>query len=229
MKIPLKEIKIDSWVQPRYQMNINLISEYREAMQAGDVFPNVVVFYDGRDYWMAAGFHRYSAIMGLRGDGAIKDDTIEADVRSGGRRDAFLYAVGTNFDNGERRTPQDMRAIVGKMLADAEWSQLSDSEIARQCKVSHALVSKMRAEISLSTAESDKPKSRRSHSSVAYTPPPKQRQVKTKHGSVTMMDTTNIGRHRKRVSEHEHTWKRGRWCSECKQFEEDGYDTATTH
>ena len=60
------------------------------AKAAGVVFPPVIVFHDGADYWLADGFQRLIAAeeLGLT--------EFSADVREGTRRDAILYAVGAN-------------------------------------------------------------------------------------------------------------------------------------
>src|SRR4051794_27595661 len=87
--------------QPRAVTDINLAGEYAEAMLHGAAFPPVVVFGDGdgdAGYWLADGYHRWHAagIAGLQ--------TITADVRPGGRREAILHSVGANAEHGWRRT-----------------------------------------------------------------------------------------------------------------------------
>lgn len=49
-----------------------------------------------------------------------------------------------NADHGLRRSNEDKRKAVGLLLADAEWSKLSNAEIARLCNVSHTFVNNTR-------------------------------------------------------------------------------------
>lgn len=90
---------------------------------------------------------------------------------------AVLHSVGANAQHGQRRTNADKRKAVMTLLNDEEWGQWSDREIARQCAVSKSFVNKLRP--SLSTMDSEKSVPR------TYT---------TKHGTVSTMNTQNIGR-----------------------------------
>jgi DNA modification methylase len=111
--------------------------DYTEALKAGAKFPPIVVFHDGSDYWPADGFHRLNAHARA---GLPK---IAAEVRTGTRRDALLFAVGANAAHGKRRTNEDKRRAVLLLLADEEWGKWSDREIARRCAVDNSLVSKI--------------------------------------------------------------------------------------
>lgn len=134
MKLKVEDIERDSDVQPRAYMDGNVTDDYAQMMKEGVKFPPVVVFYDDKTYWLACGFHRVHAAE-------IADiEEIEADVRKGTKRDAMLYAVGTNATHGLRRTNADKRRAVETLLRDGEWSQWSDAIIAKACKVSRSLV-----------------------------------------------------------------------------------------
>ena len=137
MKIKLSDIRIDGGTQPREDIDEEIVSEYANAMMDGDSFPDVVVFNDGAKYWLADGFHRYHASKKL---GYLE---INADVKSGTKRDAVLYSVSANSKHGLRRTNADKRKAVLTLLNDEEWSQWNNSEIARKCSVSEGLVRKM--------------------------------------------------------------------------------------
>ena len=99
-------------------------------------------------------------------------------VHTGTLRDAILFSFGCNSEHGLRRTNQDKRNAVTKMLGDSEWSKWSNAEIAKRCVVSAQFVGIVRS--SLETVYSEKP--------------PTERVVKTKHGTTTTMDTSKIGK-----------------------------------
>ena len=138
----LADIILDPEVQSRTQIDADVVEEYAEKMREGTRFPPIVVFLDGEDLRVADGFHRVEAarLAGL--------DDIEADVRSGSRRDAVLHAVGANSTHGLRRTNADKRRAVQILLDDPEWTQWSAREIARRAGVSHVLVGRLRSGLS---------------------------------------------------------------------------------
>src|SRR4051794_28372299 len=49
--------------QPRNHINHEVVERYRDAMEAGDAFPPVTVFFDGEEYWLADGWHRVCAAL----------------------------------------------------------------------------------------------------------------------------------------------------------------------
>lgn len=134
-------LRLDGGTQPRASLDEDTLAEYTEAMQRGDRFPPVVVFFDGTDHWLADGFHRVRAAerAGL--------DKVRADIKQGTRRDAVLHSVGVNAQHGLRRSNADKRRAVETLLADPEWNGWSDNEIARRCKVSQPFVSKLRVSL----------------------------------------------------------------------------------
>jgi hypothetical protein len=136
-RLSLKKIRTDGGTQPRAALDQARIAEYADDMKRGDEFPPVTVFYDGADYWLADGFHRYHARTANHPD-------IEVEVRQGTRRDAILHSVGANASHGMRRTNEDKRRAVLTLLGDPEWSQWSDREIARLCAVSDRFVNGLR-------------------------------------------------------------------------------------
>lgn len=140
-QLAISQIRRDGGTQPRLGLHTETVMEYAEAMRAGAVFPDVVVFYDGKEYWLADGFHRVAAVL------ACDHQLINADVRQGQRRDAVLYSVGANSDHGLRRNNADKRRAVETLLRDEEWCKWSDREIARRAAVSQPFVSSVRAEL----------------------------------------------------------------------------------
>jgi hypothetical protein len=175
--LAIDEITCDPEIQAR-EINFNVVLEYAEEMAAGDQFPPVLVMRDGTVNWLVDGLQRFEAAR-RRG---VK--TIRCGVRKGNRRAALLASVGVNATHGQRRSTADKRRAVLKLLTDPEWSKWSARAIARQCRVSPMLIADMQAErvaerVTVRT-DSEKPRE-----AVLYT---------TKHGTVSSMNVTAIGR-----------------------------------
>lgn len=140
-QLRLVDLRVDGGTQPRAELSMERVVEYRDAMKEGAKFPPVTVFYDGYFYWLADGFHRVEAACELE---YVK---ISAEIRQGTQRDAILYSVGANATHGLPRSNADKRRAVERLLNDAEWREWSDREIARVCAVSQPFVTKMRHEL----------------------------------------------------------------------------------
>jgi uncharacterized ParB-like nuclease family protein/FtsZ-binding cell division protein ZapB len=137
----LSAIVIDKGTQSRAQISEETVSDYAEAMQAGDQFPPIIVFFDGVDYYLADGFHRLHAAQRLG------KASIQAEVRTGTLRDAILFSLGANDKHGLRRSNADKRKCVRTLLEDFEWGELSVNEMARICCVSPQLVAAVKSEM----------------------------------------------------------------------------------
>lgn len=174
-KINLAAIRIDGGTQSRVEINTDTVSEYADAIRSGAEMPPVVVFHDGADHWLADGFHRFHAHR------SAEKVSIAAEVRDGTKRDAVLFSLGANGTHGMRRTNADKRKAVETMLADSDWSQWSDNQIAKTCGVSQPFASSVRS--SLQTVISENPAER------TYT---------TKHGTTAVMKTDGIGKTEKK-------------------------------
>lgn len=143
-ELHLDSIRIDPALQPRVMVDQGVVAEYADAMEAGDTFPAIVVFHDGTTFWLADGWHRVEAARSVRDKRAIL-----AEVHDGTRRDALLYSLGANAAHGLRRSNEDKRKAVERVLADPEWAKWSDREIARLCRVSNTFVSSLRKTLSV--------------------------------------------------------------------------------
>jgi hypothetical protein len=163
-KVNIAAIRIDGATQSREVLRDDVVDEYADQMRAdGAVFPPVVVFYDGTDYFLADGFHRVAA---AKKNGAAE---IACIIKQGDRRDAILYSVGANADHGLRRTNADKRRAIGILLRDPEWSKRSDNWIADACRVSDKTIAAARRDFGI----------------------PKSTTVKTRNGRA--IDATQIG------------------------------------
>ena len=153
--VPIEQIRIDGDTQPRVEISDELVAEYVEQLQEGAEFPPVTVFFDGTDYWLADGFHRYHAHR------KMNRKEITADVHEGGQREAILFAVGANSEHGQRRTALDKHKAVVTMLTNKlvingdDGAARSDREIARLCKVHYTTVGRIRKELSGATHRID--------------------------------------------------------------------------
>lgn len=137
-------IDIYGGTQTRVATNDDAIESYAEEMKRGAEFPPVTIFYDGSKYWLADGFHR---LLAVKRNGGTE---ITADVQPGSRIDALKHALGANATNGLYRTNADKRNVAE--IAVREWPDLSNAFLAEVCKVSPALVGKVRTELTQSGA-----------------------------------------------------------------------------
>lgn len=149
-QVSLDEISIDGGTQQRERIDVDVVSEYAEAMLAGERFPPITLFWDGVTHWPGDGFHRFHA---SRKAGMLD---ISAVIHKGTLRDAILFSASANGKHGMRTTPGDKRKAVTTLLRDEEWAKWSDRAIAEHCHVSHPFVAKIRKEIAGETKTSEK-------------------------------------------------------------------------
>lgn len=193
MRLPIDAITLHASTQARVELNLDTVAEYAAVFAAGGTLPDPVVFFDGSQYWLGDGHH---TIHGARKAGKTQ---VVVDLRQGTLRDAILYAVGANATHGLRRSPADKRKAVGLLLADPEWAAWSNRNVARACRVSEEFVARCRSDYPAMDSE-PAPES---------LPPEVQAKVQaikeaggtprvstTKHGTVTAMDVSKIGRNK---------------------------------
>lgn len=150
--VPIAQVVLDPQAQPRTNIDSTLVDEYaREIAKPGGpaLFPPIRAFYDASEerYYVGDGFHRTMAAE-QAGHALIK-----AIVSPGTLRDAIVYSCSANADHGKRRTNEDKRRAVRRLLTDEEWSQWSDSLIAEKANVSQPFVSKLRKELQAETGQ----------------------------------------------------------------------------
>lgn len=141
MNISLDKIIINGGTQSRDKIDENVVADYADQMLAGAQFPPLDVFHDGVSYWLGDGFHRYFAAKRAKSPG------FKCNVHEGTLRDAILFSFGANKNHGLQRSAATKRKIVMGMLADLEWQDWSDREIAKWCGVSNTFVSALRKEV----------------------------------------------------------------------------------
>lgn len=134
-------IRCDGGTQMRAELSVDVYMDYRDKILAGVEFPPLDVFYDGSEYWLADGFHRFY------GHREAKKASVKCVVHNGTVRDAILFAVGANAAHGLRRSNPDKHNCVTTLLNDLEWVKWSDRKIAEQAAVSNVMVSSIRKEL----------------------------------------------------------------------------------
>lgn len=170
--LELSKIRIDGGTQSRVALNQEVVDEYAEGYRAGANMPPIVVFFDGSEFWLADGFHRFFAAK------QAGCSFIHEERTPGQRRDAVLYSLGANSKHGLRRCNADKRQAVETLLADPEWAAWSDNEIAKRCGVGNHLVADVKKSLTLFSPSEE----------------PAERTYTTKHGTKATMNTANIGK-----------------------------------
>jgi len=173
MDIKVESIVIDPKIIDRVDgLDFVIVQSYADDMESGAIFPAVEIVSDGSSSWLVDGQHRLEAVKKL------ERETIAANVTEGDYRDALLKSCATNAEHGKRRTNEDKRRKVMMLLEDEEFKKenWSDREIARHCKVSNHFVKKQRILTGNIPSEET------------------ERTYVTKHGTISTMNTTNIGK-----------------------------------
>jgi hypothetical protein len=116
--ISMKAIKADHDLQSRVEidrahakgMSDNILRKLATP-------PPIVVFFDGRWYWIGDGFHRHFAYTQL------KAQEMPCEVREGTRRDAMIYSAGANQrgKTGLERTKEDIKKAIRLLMEDEDW------------------------------------------------------------------------------------------------------------
>lgn len=136
MKVRLSAIERDTGIQCRASIDMGVVNDYAQAMGEGTEFPPVVLYGKEDRCWIGDGWHRVMAAE-QRGD-----ETIRAELRSGGRTEALKHALGANAAHGHRRSNADKRRCVE--IALREFAGMSSRAIAGMCGVTQPFVDKMR-------------------------------------------------------------------------------------
>lgn len=140
VEIPISAINKDRRTQLRIDTDGDQVENLQAAITDGDILPPVDVFAVGDGtFWIADGWHRYIAAVGL------KLDTIQAVVHAGGFKEALQFALGANATHGLRRSNKDKRHAVE--VAVKEFATLSNRAIADLCHVHHSLVDDVRPQL----------------------------------------------------------------------------------
>lgn len=202
-EIPIELIRLDGGTQIRDCKTMQTkIAEYAMAMGEGNQFPPLTVFWDGEAYWLADGFHRlgaYNVVMQML---KLPGLDIECEVIEGSRREAIMYACGTNAAHGMPRTVPDKQNAVRTMLTDPlvalneDGVPWNDRQIGRICNVDHKMVGRHRADLAAELAKSQN--SGTGH--LGHAPDSGERKV-TRGGTTYTMNTGGINQGRQQATE----------------------------
>jgi ParB-like chromosome segregation protein Spo0J len=139
--ISIDDIRADGGTQMRVAIDEATVEDYAERLNAGESFPAIDVFYDGTDYWLAHGHHRYRAHI------KAKFGHVGCNVHQGTREDAQWFSYASNKDQdviGLRRTNADKERAVRAALSHAKAAKMSDRAIAEYVGVHHDTVNRYR-------------------------------------------------------------------------------------
>lgn len=143
----LLNIRIDGGTQAREELNQEAVADYAEKMRDGEVFPPVTVFFDGSEYWLVDGFHRYFA---TKSNGKT---SIDCDVENGTLKEAVRFSWKANGKRGLPLNPNDYKKIILAMLRDEEAKKMSNRQIAEYVGVSHSTVNRFKSSLEQSSTE----------------------------------------------------------------------------
>jgi hypothetical protein len=138
ISLPINNVRIDGNTQYRILIDQPTVYNYRDAIIQEAQLPLIDVVYDGTDYWLTDGFHRYHALklLGIR--------EIQVNCKNGCLRDAQIEALKANCQHGKPLTNEDKRNKVEMALKIEGFASKTNYEIAKICQVSQPFVAAIR-------------------------------------------------------------------------------------
>ena len=146
--LKIDDIREDGETQPRGFIDFRAAEEYADEMEAGATFPPLTVFYDGKQYWLADGFHRLKAAL------IAEHEEIACEVHHGSQTDAQWHSYSANKTNGIRRTNMDKVRALKSALLHSKAQGLSDEQIATHVGVHRNTVLAYRKEMTCTNCAS---------------------------------------------------------------------------
>jgi hypothetical protein len=136
--VKLEAVRLDGGTQFRDQIDQNTVKQYADCMRDGENFPPIQCTFDGVNYWIWDGFHRYFASQ------AVGFKEIAVEYKPGTQEDAQDLAFGANGKHGLPRNLATKRKLVEAALSKERHANKSNREIAKLCYVSHPFVASIR-------------------------------------------------------------------------------------
>jgi len=165
----LAVLRLDGDTQARLALSQEKVQEYAALMEDGEEFRPIDAFFDGSDYWLADGFHRYFATK------ANKKTAIAVTVHNGTLEDAQLFAFAANRGHGLHMTATDIRHCIVRMLEHPVWKGWTNTAIAKHVGTSAMTVTRVKATMSEPEQVTEK-------------------KFLNKHGQEKTMNTAKLGR-----------------------------------
>ena len=165
----LAVLRLDGDTQARLALSQEKVQEYAALMEDGEEFRPIDAFFDGSDYWLADGFHRYFATK------ANKKTSIAVTIHNGTLEDAQLFAFAANKGHGLHMLATDIRHCIVRMLEHPRWGSWSNAAIAKHVGTSKMTVGRVKAAMSEPEESTEK-------------------KYVNKHGQEKTMQTAKIGR-----------------------------------
>jgi len=138
--LSIKDLCIDRGTQQR-PIHQDKVLEYAELMREGTKFPPISVVYDGVDYIVWDGFHRYLAAW------QAELNTILCEVENGDIRLARLKSYSANREHGIPLTNAEKRAIIRRILQDPDCAGFTQARIAQMVGVSIRTVANVQEDL----------------------------------------------------------------------------------
>lgn len=190
--VQLDAIEVDPAAQVRARLCDEQLATYVAAIAGGAQFPPVLLRREAGRLVLVDGHHRLEA---ARQSGQRQ---IEARVACVDGREGLLLALEANGAHGKPLTRCERREAAMRLLADAEWRQWSDREIARRCGVSSMSVGRWRHE-----SASPTPATARATAATTQGPSTAKRRCRTAGGGSREVSTARLGRPRRAAAKGE--------------------------
>jgi ParB-like chromosome segregation protein Spo0J len=136
--LPIEKIRIDGGTQPRAEINKNAVEEYASLISEKVLMPPVIVYFDGKEYWLVDGFHRYFSHKKL----GLTEMLV--DIRNGTLREAQFFSKGAHNGRGLGHNSKDYEYIVLSMVKDKEWGQWSNRALGKHIGISAMTVGRIK-------------------------------------------------------------------------------------
>lgn len=143
-RVLIDQIVLDLRLQHRADKEVdqNTVEHYAYLIDdEEDKLPAPIVFYDGKQYLLASGFHRVAAFA-LNCISAVR-----CEVRKGGFDEALRLSFSANGAHGKTMTNADKRELVIDAFKYPEYVEMADRELGRLFGLSPKFIADMRQEI----------------------------------------------------------------------------------
>jgi hypothetical protein len=136
--INLTEIKIPQELQFKH-INQSIVNEFVWAIDCGIELPELSLFFDGYNHWLANNIEIWEAAKRLN----FQD--LRISIVPGSQQDALFYA--SHLKAASTIYPMStgsQRGVIRILLNDAVWQKWNDLKIANHCGVAESSVSILR-------------------------------------------------------------------------------------